>query len=62
VSIPDDFPRIEGAKKEREAHVKQAALSVPSSDQADAVFGRVAARAGFGTPESTLPEGRHVFD
>ncbi|WP_426615605.1 L,D-transpeptidase [Bradyrhizobium sp. McL0616] len=41
VSIPDEFPRIEGAKKEREAPVKQTALSVPSSDQANAVLNRI---------------------
>ena len=31
---PDEFPRIEGATKWREAPVKQTALSVPSPDQA----------------------------
>ncbi|WP_245328589.1 hypothetical protein [Bradyrhizobium sp.] len=33
VSIPDEFPRIEDATKEREAPVKQTALSVPSTRQ-----------------------------
>ena len=33
VSIPDEFPRIEGATKGREAPLKQTALSVPSPDQ-----------------------------
>src|ERR1700730_18261160 len=41
VSIPDEFPRIEGAKKEREAPVKQTALSVPSPDKANAVLNRI---------------------
>ncbi len=41
VSIPDEFPRIEGATKEREAPVKQTALSVPSPDQANAVLNRI---------------------
>src|SRR6478752_9013336 len=41
VSIPDEFPRIEGATKGREAPVKQTALSVPSSDQANAVLNRI---------------------
>jgi len=41
VSIPDEFPRIEGAKKEREAPVKQTALSVPSRDKANAVLNRI---------------------
>jgi hypothetical protein len=41
VSIPDEFPRIEGATKEREAPVKQTALSVPSPDKANAVFNRI---------------------
>ena len=41
VSIPDEFPRIEGATKEREAPVKQTALSVPSPDKANAVLNRI---------------------
>ena len=41
VSIPDEFPRIEGATKGREAPVKQTALSVPSPDQANAVLNRI---------------------
>jgi hypothetical protein len=41
VSIPDEFPRIEGAKNEREAPVKQTALSVPSPDKANAVLNRI---------------------
>jgi hypothetical protein len=41
VSIPDEFPRIEGATKEREAPVKRTALSVPSPDKANAVFNRI---------------------
>ncbi|WP_027544982.1 L,D-transpeptidase [Bradyrhizobium sp. WSM2254] len=41
VSIPDEFPRIEGAMKEREAAVKQTALSVPSPDKANAVLNRI---------------------
>ncbi len=41
VSIPDEFPRIEGATKEREAPVKQTALSVPSPDKANAALNRV---------------------
>lgn len=41
VSIPDEFPRIEGAKKEREAPVKQTALLVPSPDKANAVLNRI---------------------
>jgi hypothetical protein len=41
VSIPDEFPRIEGATKGREALVKQTALSVPSPDQANAVLNRI---------------------
>ena len=41
VSIPDEFPRIEGATKWREAPVKQTALSVPSPDQANAVLNRI---------------------
>ena len=41
VSIPDEFPRIEGAKKEREAPVKQTALSVPSPDKANAALDRI---------------------
>src|SRR3984957_2112089 len=41
VSIPDEFPRIEGATKEREAPVKQTALSVPSPDKANAVLDRI---------------------
>lgn len=41
VSIPDEFPRIEGATKGREAPVKQTALSVPSPDQANAVLSRI---------------------
>jgi len=41
VSIPDEFPRIEGAKKEREAPAKQTALSVPSPDKANAVLNRI---------------------
>lgn len=41
VSIPDEFPRIEGAMKEREAPVKQTALSVPSPDKANAVLNRI---------------------
>ena len=41
VSIPDKFPRIEGATKGREAPVKQTALSVPSPDQANAVLNRI---------------------
>ena len=41
VSIPDEFPRIEGATKEREAPVKQTALSVPSPDKANTVLNRI---------------------
>src|SRR6202048_3574189 len=41
VSIPEEFPRIEGATKGREAPVKQTALSVPSPDQANAVLNRI---------------------
>jgi hypothetical protein len=41
VSIPDEFPRIEGATKGRVAPVKQTALSVPSPDQANAVLNRI---------------------
>jgi hypothetical protein len=41
VSIPDDFPRIEGATKEREAPVRQTARSVPSPDKANAVLNRI---------------------
>jgi hypothetical protein len=41
VSIPDEFPRIEGATKGREAPVKQTALLVPSHDQANAVLNRI---------------------
>jgi hypothetical protein len=41
VSIPDEFPRIEGATKEREAPVKRTALSVPSPDKANAVLNRI---------------------
>jgi hypothetical protein len=41
VSVPDEFSRIEGAKKEREAPVKQTALSVPSPDKANAVLNRI---------------------
>jgi hypothetical protein len=41
VSIPDEFPRIEGATKEREAPVKQTARSVPSPDKANAVLNRI---------------------
>ncbi|SDH44834.1 MULTISPECIES: L,D-transpeptidase [Bradyrhizobium] len=41
VSIPDEFPRIEGAMKEREAPVKQTAPSVPSPDKANAVLNRI---------------------
>jgi hypothetical protein len=41
VSIPDEFPRIEGATKGREAPVKQTALSVPSPDQANAILNRI---------------------
>jgi len=41
VSIPDEFPRIEGATKGREAPVKQTALSVPSPDQANVVLNRI---------------------
>ena len=41
VSIPDEFPRIEGATKEREAPVKQTALLVPSPDKANAVLNRI---------------------
>ncbi|MCP3442566.1 L,D-transpeptidase [Bradyrhizobium sp. CCGUVB14] len=41
VSIPDEFPRIEGATKRRETPVKQTALSVPSPDQANAVLNRI---------------------
>jgi hypothetical protein len=41
VSIPDEFPRIEGATEEREAPVKQTALSAPSPDKANAVLNRI---------------------
>ena len=41
VSIPDEFPRIEGAAKEREAPVKQTTLSVSSPDKANAVLNRI---------------------
>jgi len=41
VSIPEEFPRIEGATKGREAPVKQTALSVPSPDQANVVLNRI---------------------
>ncbi|WP_312016892.1 L,D-transpeptidase [Bradyrhizobium liaoningense] len=41
VSIPDEFPRIAGATKGREAPVKQTAPSVPSPDQANAVLNRI---------------------
>jgi hypothetical protein len=41
VSIPDEFPRIEGATNEREAPAKQTALSVPSPDKANAVLNRI---------------------
>ena len=41
MSIPNEFPRIEGATKGREAPVKQAAVSVPSTDQANAVLNRI---------------------
>ena len=41
VSIPDEFPRIKGATKGREAPVKQTALSVPSPDQANTVLNRI---------------------
>jgi len=41
VSIPDEFPRIEGATKGREAAVKQTNLSIPSTDQANAVLNRI---------------------
>src|ERR1700730_11641550 len=41
LSIRDEFPRIEGATKGREAPVKQTALSVPSPDQANAVLNRI---------------------
>ena len=41
VSIPDEFPRIEGATKGREAPLKQTALSVPSPDEANVVLNRI---------------------
>jgi L,D-transpeptidase catalytic domain len=41
VSIPDEFPRIKDTTKEREAPVKQTALSVPSPDKANAVLNRI---------------------
>src|SRR4029077_5448141 len=42
VSIPEEFPRMsEGATKEREAPVKQTALSVPSADKANAALNRI---------------------
>jgi hypothetical protein len=41
VSIPDEFPRIEGNTKEREAPVKRTALSVPPPDKANAVLNRI---------------------
>ena len=41
VSIPDEFPRSEGAMKEREAPVKQTALSVSSPDKTNAVLNRI---------------------
>lgn len=41
VSIPDEFRRIEGATKGREAAVKQTNLSIPSPDQANAVLNRI---------------------
>ena len=41
VSIPDEFPRIEGATKEREAPAKQTALSVPLPDKANAALDRI---------------------
>jgi hypothetical protein len=41
VSIPDEFPRIEGATKERKAPVKQTTLSIPSPDKANAVLNRI---------------------
>jgi hypothetical protein len=41
VSIPDEFPRIEGATKGREAPLKQTALSVPSPDKANAALNRI---------------------
>jgi hypothetical protein len=41
VSIPDEFPRIEGATKERKAPVKQTTLSVPSPDKANAALNRI---------------------
>jgi hypothetical protein len=41
VSIPDEFPRIEGVTKAREAPVKQTALWVPSPDQANAGLNRI---------------------
>ncbi len=41
VSIPEEFPRIEGATKGHEAPVKQTALSVPSPDQANVVLNRI---------------------
>ena len=41
VSIPDEFPRIEGATKERKAPAKQTTLSVPSPDKANAVLNRI---------------------
>ena len=42
VSIPEEFPRMsEGATKEREAPAKQAALSVPLPDKANAALDRI---------------------
>ena len=42
VSIPEEFPRIEGVTKERKASAKQtAALSVPSPDKANAALNRI---------------------
>jgi hypothetical protein len=41
VSIPDEFPNVESATKEREAPAKQSARSVPSPDKANAVLNRI---------------------
>ena len=42
VSLPKEFPRMsEGATKERDAPAKQAALSVPLPDQANAALDRI---------------------
>ena len=49
VSIPEEFPRMsEGATKERETPAKQAALSVPLPEKANAALDRIEIPAGYG--------------